>query len=101
VEVLRTRTVVLPDSRGGEQFLRVTWHPASSTIVFSHWNGTLCTASTPLRLTDATRLIDLLVGALRDVAEDTSARQGRQSGPRWASHLERAWARLAHRGARL
>jgi hypothetical protein len=31
--------VILADVRGGDQYLRTTWHPDSSTIVFSHWNG--------------------------------------------------------------
>lgn len=68
-----TRTLVLGDARGNDRFLRVTWHPASSTIVFSHWAGSVCTASTPVRLPDASKVIDLLVGALRDAAERSPA----------------------------
>lgn len=64
----RIRTLVLPDVRGGDRVLRVTWHPASGTVVFSHWTGSVCTASTPVRLADASTLIELLVGALRDLA---------------------------------
>lgn len=37
-------------------------------MVFSHWNGPVCTASTPVGLPDASRLIELLVVALRDLA---------------------------------
>jgi len=58
--------VFLADVRGGDQYLRTTWHPDSSTIVFSHWNGEVCLASTPVALTDSTKLIDLMVrGTLR------------------------------------
>lgn len=66
MEDIRTRTLVLPDIRGEDRVLRITWHPASSTVVFSHWTGSVCTASTPVSLSEASRLIDLLVGALRD-----------------------------------
>jgi hypothetical protein len=55
--------------RGRDLFLRATWHPESDTIVFSHWHGEVCTASTPVALTDSTKLIDLLVHALSEVAD--------------------------------
>lgn len=60
--------VFLADVRGGDQYLRATWHPESGTIVFSHWNGEVCTASTPVALTDCTELIDLQVRSLSQVA---------------------------------
>ena len=68
VEEGRTRTVLLGDARDDQRYLRVTWHPDSSTVVFSHWNGPVCAASTPVELTDASRLVELLVGALRVAA---------------------------------
>ncbi len=64
---------MLPDSRGAERHLRVTWHPATETVVFSHWTGPVCTASTPVHLADASRVIELLVGALRTSAGDSTA----------------------------
>jgi hypothetical protein len=64
---------MLSDARGGDRFLRVTWHPASSTLVFSHWTGTVCTASTPVKLPEASKIVDIVVGSLRDVAEAASA----------------------------
>ena len=76
MEEPRTRTLVLPDSRGGDRFLRVTWHPASSTVVFSHWTGSICTASTPVTLDDASRLVELFVGALRGLAKGAISAQG-------------------------
>ncbi|MGO8860528.1 MAG: hypothetical protein ACLQRH_07145 [Acidimicrobiales bacterium] len=60
--------VFLPDARGGDLYLRATWHADSATIVFSHWNGEVCMASTPVALTDSTKVIDLLVRALSEVA---------------------------------
>jgi hypothetical protein len=60
--------VALPDARSDERVLRITWHPATATLVFSHWTGSVCTASTPVRLQDAAKVIDLLVGALTDQA---------------------------------
>jgi hypothetical protein len=70
----------------------VTRHRASSTIVFSHWKGSLCTASTPVRLTEASRLIELLVGALRDMAEGAPRRPA--AGGKMSDRFERAWSRL-------
>ena len=83
VEEARTRSLVLSDARGFDRCLRVTWHPASSTVVFSHWSGSVCTASTPVRLPEASKLIDLLVDALRQVAElaHTSRPDQRQGHP--------------------
>jgi hypothetical protein len=66
--------VYLPDARGGDQYLRATWHPESATIVFSHWNGEVCTASTPVALCDCTQLIELQVRSLSQMAT-------RQPGP--------------------
>jgi hypothetical protein len=61
--------VFLPDVRGGDQYLRATWHPESATIVFSHWSGELCMASTPVALTDCVELIELQVRSLSQLAE--------------------------------
>jgi hypothetical protein len=61
--------VFLADKRGGNQYLRATWHAESSTIVFSHWNGEVCVASTPVALAEASRLLDLQVRALTEVAQ--------------------------------
>src|ERR1700722_17449086 len=58
--------VFLNDVRGGDLFLRATWHPESATIVFSHWNGEVCMASTPVALSGSTKLIDLMVRSLSE-----------------------------------
>jgi hypothetical protein len=61
--------VFLADVRGNDLYLRATWHPESGTIVFSHWNGEVCMASTPVALTDCTELIALMVRSLSAVAQ--------------------------------
>jgi hypothetical protein len=63
--------------------------------VFSHWKGSVCAASTPVRLTEASRLIDLFVGALREVAEGATGRSGRQStATKMSNRFEEALSRL-------
>jgi hypothetical protein len=69
VEEGYTTTALLGDARDPERCLRVTWHPDSATVVFSFWNGPVCAASTPVELSDASRLVDLLVHARRETAE--------------------------------
>jgi hypothetical protein len=75
-------------------YLRVTWHPESATIVFSHWNGEICLASTPIALTDATKLIDLQVRALSEVA---TRRLSPVEAPRPRTVMERIRGRLRPR----
>jgi hypothetical protein len=48
--------------------MRVTWHKDTSTMVCSHWQGDVCLASTQVSLENATRLIGLVVEALKDAA---------------------------------
>ena len=67
------RRVLLPDCRGVDRHLRITWHSDTSTVVFSHWVGEVCTASTPVALTGATEVINLLVRALGEAASRPAA----------------------------
>lgn len=60
------RRVVLPDVRGNGRYLRVTWHPRNSTIVFSHWVEDVCVGSTQVELPQASRVVGLVVDALGD-----------------------------------
>jgi hypothetical protein len=83
--------VFLTDVRGNDLYLRATWHPDSNTIVFSHWNGQICTASTPVALTDCPKLIDLMVRSLSAVA-DRSLPLAKQPAPQ--SVIERLKDRL-------
>ena len=85
--------VFLPDARGGDLYLRATWHPQSATVVFSHWDGEVCVASTPVALSDATSVIDLLVRALSEVAD----RQLGAAAPAAAPQPRSALDRLRHR----
>ena len=86
MEEKRGRSLTLTDACGGDRFLRVTWHPGSSTLVFSHWTGTVCTASTPVKLPEASKIVDLVVSSLRDVAEAVPTPVA-PSGPRLLDRL--------------
>ena len=91
VEESRTRTVVIGDVRGNERYLRVTWHPDTGTLVFSHWNGPVCSASTPVHLGDATKVIDLVVRALKETVERQPSVPHPVQPPRrdWLENLRR------------
>lgn len=66
-------SVVVADRRPGDRCLRVTWHPDTSTVVFSHWVEGLCVASTPVALNDAEAVLSFLASSLPlDVAFPTS-----------------------------
>jgi hypothetical protein len=62
------RRLYFSDARGNDRYLRVTWHADTSTIVLSHWRDDICVATTGVSLQDATRLIGLIVGALKESA---------------------------------
>jgi hypothetical protein len=68
VEEGTRRRVFLRDARNGDRYLRVTWHPESSTLVWSHWQGDVCVASTPVRVEDAAQLVGLLSCVLKEPA---------------------------------
>ena len=84
------RSVVINDVRGDDRCLRVTWHPETQVLVFSHWDGSLCRASTPVRLGDAAKVVELVVRGLREALErqpDRSATAPEQEG--WLSRMRR------------
>lgn len=86
MEEKRNRSVVLGDSRDDGRFLRATWHPSTHTVVFSHWSGTVCTASTPVKLLEASKVVDLLVAALAELAKVASEASAPPERPsRWMS----------------
>jgi hypothetical protein len=96
------RRLYVPDVRGGGRYLRVTWHADTSTIVLSHWRDDVCVASTPISLPDATPLIGLIVGALKESAGRRPMVPG--SGPATASGgrlLARLRARVRPRWAEI
>lgn len=90
VEESKTRTVAIDDVRGDERWLRVTWHPDTQTVVFSHWNGEVCSASTPVRLADASKVIELVLRALRDAVEHNVSRPAEAPQSDWFEKLRRA-----------
>ena len=76
--------------RGDDRCLRVTWHPETQLLVFSHWDGSLCRASTPVRLGDAAKVVELVMRGLREALEhqpDHSAAEAKQGG--WLGMLRR------------
>ena len=88
----KTRTVAVDDVRGDERWLRVTWHPDTQTVVFSHWNGSVCSASTPVGLADATQVTELVLRALREAVDRQPNMSGPAHAPRrdWLEKLRRA-----------
>ena len=66
--------MLLGDTRDPDRYLQVTWHPDTATVVFSHWNGAVCAASTPVDAADIPELVDLLVAALRQSGAQVAAR---------------------------
>ena len=87
-------TIVLNDVRGDGRCLRVTWHPDTGTLVFSHWHGGVCSASTPVHLVDATKVVELVARSLRDAVE----RQANVLQP--TSSARRDWLEKVRRVAR-
>ncbi|HET6875857.1 MAG TPA: hypothetical protein VFH70_13810 [Acidimicrobiales bacterium] len=53
--------------------MRVTWHPESSTLVWSHWQRDVCVGSTPVNVEDAAQLVDLIKGALNESPSQATA----------------------------
>jgi hypothetical protein len=55
--------VFLPQALGADEYVRVTWHEAEQVVVFSHWQGSVCIAATPVRVAEIGDLAGLLVDA--------------------------------------
>jgi hypothetical protein len=90
--------VFVPDARNELRYLRVTWHPDRRLVVLSHWRDDVCLASTPIDLTQVSKLIGLLVGALEDAAvgiarvASDAVEVGSGTGGGWPARW-RAWMR--------
>jgi hypothetical protein len=67
------RRVFVPQALGANEYLRVTWHETDRVVVFSHWQGEVCVAATPVRVTDTADLATLLVEALGHAAAQQTA----------------------------
>ncbi len=66
------RRVLIPQALGADEFLRVTWHPDRTVMVFSHWSGDRCVAATPVRVSDIAELAELTVTALATSVRDAA-----------------------------
>jgi len=94
-DAARSLRVFVPDARDELRYLRVTWHPERRLVVLSHWRDDVCLASTPIELSQISKLVGLLVDALEDaavgVAKVTAPPQGPDPGvsprPRWREWL--------------
>jgi len=78
----------VPQALGADEYLRVTWHETDRVIVFSHWQGEVCVAATPVKVTETAELATLLVGALGHAAGQRTE-LGPQPAPQTAT-----WRRL-------
>jgi hypothetical protein len=99
--ITSSRRVFIQDSRGGEGFLRATWHAEGRTVVFSTWEGDLCVGATRIRVEDSAELIGLLARALAEASTTVPSSSAPLSGPpsapvvhSWRQRLA-AWVRQA------
>ena len=60
--------VFVPDSRGDEFFLRVTYHEPERLFVVSTWEHDRCTAAIRIPVSSAPELVTLLVNGLASAA---------------------------------
>lgn len=81
------RRVVLPDVRGNGRYLRVTWHPRNSTIVFSHWVEDVCVGSTQVELPQASKVVGLVVDALGEAISHRATQVGQTESARRSAKL--------------
>lgn len=73
--------------------MRVTWHPGTATVVFSHWDGVVCTASTPITVGDAAEVAQLVVRALSEVACMSAQKAPPGNDAATALRWSQRWAR--------
>jgi hypothetical protein len=78
-----SRRVFIQDARGGERFLRATWHADGATVVMSSWEGDVCVAATPVRVEDTAELIGMLARALAAAAVAASNPEPAPVAPSW------------------
>jgi len=62
------RRIYVPDVRGHDSYLRMTWHAEQRVVVVSQWDGPVCTAATRLDVADTPEIISFLAGTLGDAA---------------------------------
>ena len=55
---------ILPDARGGDRWMRVTWHDEADLVVLSLWRGDSCVATFRLAPDQVPQLVNDLVAGL-------------------------------------
>ena len=71
--VMRPRSLTIPDARGHGGSLRVTRHPEQRKVVISHWRDDVCVASTPIEIGEVPALLGVLADALGDAVRSGSS----------------------------
>ena len=92
--------VFVPQALGADEFLRATWHERDRVIVFSHWSGNSCVAATPVRITDAPELAELLVTAIGHAASHPESAGTEVVPPppsSWRASWQARFTRILHR----
>ena len=95
----RTRRIYLPDLRGTDQYVRMTWHPVGRVVVVSHWDGERCTAASQMDIGDAREVIALLTEALTDASQHTPPATAAPA-PTRPGPVQRVWRSLLGRRRR-
>ncbi len=89
------RRVFIQDARGGDGFLRATWHAEGRTVVLSSWEGDVCVAATRVRVEDTAELIAMLARALAEASVAVAA-----TAPAPALTRPSCWRRVVTLGRR-
>jgi hypothetical protein len=87
-----SRRVFIQDARGGEGFLRATWHADGGTVVMSSWEGDVCVAATRVKVEDTAELIGMLARALAEAAVAASTPEPAPLARSWRERAE-LWLR--------
>ena len=67
------RRVLVPDARGVDRYVRVTWHDEAELFVISTWDGDVCTGAVRVAPADLGDLTTMLVRHLGDAASTRRA----------------------------
>jgi hypothetical protein len=68
------------DARGEDRALRLSWYPDSGVMVFSVWNGDVCTATFRLAAPDLPALMDTLAQGVQERGAAAPVRAGLSPG---------------------
>lgn len=73
------------DPRGGDRWMRVTWHHEADVVVLSLWRSASCIATMRVERDDVPALIASLVGGLAETAGSVGSAQTPREAARPAS----------------